>query len=893
MPQLPTITTSVSARVGRGNAQRFAMDGDPRAYGALEGRALSNAGDAVANAGGQLVDYLERKQQEQVANAVAQADFTPEEVRIRGEVGPDGGGYHDNVTARYDEWVEEQANALQDDYARMEFRRKMYADRPNVSSRAALYEENQSELASKTAADASLMSLENQVMIDPTKYDKVVANGDAVIQSRPGLTAGQKQAMSLQWKQKAANSRFLGLLENAKSVEDLDAIGAELDNVDGKKDWAAEFNPTDFDQVRNAVAVSRKSFYEKANSDARAAIDTLNDRNNALTNIPDDELRDVAGIVKNSNDPILQQKFMRIQRDQKFVRLYAGKPVTDIRLAIDKSGGREYPNLTPEMSAAVNVAASRFDVSGSFLGSLIQRESAGDPNAKAETSSATGLTQFVDATWLETLKAAGSRMGVDTAGMSDQELLAMRTNPEVSIMAAAAYAEQNKAYLQSKLGRPINDAEMYIAHFLGPQGAESLLSAMATNPNANAADIVPNAAKSNRNVFYAKKTGKPKSVATVYEEIARSFGNDPSAVAYGDVKVLQDIEAQTEKGLKEDPMGFAQSTGSFDVQPLTDAASFASRGASSRAVADYYTIPTQDMQPFTQSEAADIAKQMGDGDSNQVVELLSNISEMGGDTARAGFKQVGQNDAVYGFAGALYSEGGTVAATEVVRGRKQLENNPSIKESIAPPSDVSNAFAKITGQSLFGIDARDRQAVQDAALAHYVSTYTSQGKTGLDENVFRSSINAVLGGTPDNKRLGDVNGQPTMLPAGVSEPDMNSALDRMTIDDWARMSPQKTLPRYLTGEIATPSDLANQARLVAIGDDMYHVSLDDGSLLITGRSDPATGRIEPYIFAPTAKDVQDVLTQPSQNGAFGQSWRPNNWRQVYGGAGVTEIGGGF
>lgn len=864
MPNIPTPGNTVQAGIARSNAPGFSTNVDPDAFGAQVGNAVQRLGLAIGDVGGAAMDFMERKNKEKVANAVAKADFTPEEVKLRGEVGPDAVGYRDRALTRYDEWVEEQANGLDDDVARMEFRRRMAAERPTVSSRAAIYEEQQGITASKTAADASLFSLENQLVLDPLKYDKALTNGYEVIDARPGLNATQRQVMREQWRMNAANARFTGLLENASSVAELDAIAAELSNADGKKDWASEFDPAQFEQTVNAIQVSRKSFYEKANSDARAAIDTLNDRNTALSRIPDDELRDVAAVVKGSNDPILIKRFMRIQRDQQYVRTYSGKPPADIQLAIQNAGGTNYPNMPPEVSTGINNATARFDVSASFLGALINREygsllQSGDYGIKASTSSATGITQFLDSTFLEIMQDGRTpqRMGVDIAGMSREQILDLRKDPNIAAMAGAAYAEQNKVYLQKMLGRPVNDTELYMAHFLGRGGALKMLQGMATNPKQSAAQLAPEAAAANHNVFY-KKGMDAYTVEELYNNIGRTFASDPDAVAFGDVQTLQNMQAETEKALRDDPMGFVQQTGQFDVQPLTDAAAFAARGATARAAADYYSIPMQDFKPLTATEAQDFTKQINDGDSDAVLDALSSISQMGTEPARAAFKQIGQTDTVYGYAGRLGLEaGGAVAATEVVRGQKKLEDNPAVRDSIGTKSEIDEMFSRVTKASLFGIAPADRQAVQDAALAHYAETYTARGKAGLDETAFRASINAVLGG--QDERIGEVNGTPVLLPEGVNAETLNRALDRMSDDDWIRLSAQKMAPMFLSGERATAIELANEAKLIAIGGGKYQVGVDDGSLLITGRFD-AAGRPEAYLFTPTAEALASVGT---------------------------------
>lgn len=111
-------------------------------------------------------------------------------------------------------------------------------------------------------------------------------------------------------------------------------------------------------------------------------------------------------------------------------------------------------------------------------GDLIRAaESGGDPNAKNPNSTASGPDQFLDRTWLETIKAARP----DLAGQPDEALLGLKTNPEISGQVRDAYAAQNGAVL-SRAGLPVTPGNTYLAHFAGPGGAVGLLNADPTTP---------------------------------------------------------------------------------------------------------------------------------------------------------------------------------------------------------------------------------------------------------------------------------------------------------------------------------------------------------------------------------------------------------------------------
>lgn len=113
-----------------------------------------------------------------------------------------------------------------------------------------------------------------------------------------------------------------------------------------------------------------------------------------------------------------------------------------------------------------------------LIDSIIGAESGGNPNATNPNSSATGLGQFIGPTWLDTIKAARPDLA---QGKSDDELLALRSDPALSREMTQAYANQNQAVL-TKAGLPVTDGNTYLAHFAGPQGAVSVLSADPSTP---------------------------------------------------------------------------------------------------------------------------------------------------------------------------------------------------------------------------------------------------------------------------------------------------------------------------------------------------------------------------------------------------------------------------
>lgn len=166
-------------------------------------------------------------------------------------------------------------------------------------------------------------------------------------------------------------------------------------------------------------------------------------------------------------------------------------------------------------------AADRTGVPENFLSALIKKESGGDANAKAATSSATGMTQFIDGTWRNELIRVGSKLGFKGDPYS-AEALELRKDPRWSVMVAAEYAKANAQDLKAAIGRDPTHGEVYLAHFMGLGGAIDLINA-AEQGAPNAAALFPAAAAANQNVFHG-------SAKDVLKRQTKGFSNEPFVV---------------------------------------------------------------------------------------------------------------------------------------------------------------------------------------------------------------------------------------------------------------------------------------------------------------------------------------------------------------------------
>ncbi len=190
------------------------------------------------------------------------------------------------------------------------------------------------------------------------------------------------------------------------------------------------------------------------------------------------------------------------------------------------------------VEAAIQRASTATGVDFTFLMRTAKRESGGNPTAKAGTSSASGLFQFVDQTWLSTLKQHGAKYGyaryadLITKGgdgryrVTDDEarkaVMGLKLDPHAASLMAGELTSDHAAYLRGRVGRAPTSGELYAAHFLGPQGSARLIEAVQNNPGVSAASLFPDAAGANRSLFY--RDGKAVSVASLYGNLTRGGG---------------------------------------------------------------------------------------------------------------------------------------------------------------------------------------------------------------------------------------------------------------------------------------------------------------------------------------------------------------------------------
>ncbi|MDP3601804.1 MAG: lytic transglycosylase domain-containing protein [Bosea sp. (in: a-proteobacteria)] len=274
---------------------------------------------------------------------------------------------------------------------------------------------------------------------------------------------------------------------------------------------------------------------------------------------------------------------------------------------------RETQPANPVVSA-IRDGAAKTGAGFDYLLKTAQRESSLEPDAKAKTSSATGLFQFIEQTWLSMVKQEGPKQGLasyadaisETGGgrltvadpAAREKILELRKDPQVAAVMAGALTQKNREQLAGALGRQPHAGELYMAHVLGARGASDLIKTAAADPTRAAVKDFPEAAAANRSIFF-DKAGRARSAQEVYGVLAASHANTQLAAS---ATVTQ--TASTQGGDK--PAEIAAALAPGRAKGLIGLFSTeGSRAPVSQAVATLWATPRGDASRTASLDAAD------------------------------------------------------------------------------------------------------------------------------------------------------------------------------------------------------------------------------------------------------------------------------------------------
>jgi hypothetical protein len=198
------------------------------------------------------------------------------------------------------------------------------------------------------------------------------------------------------------------------------------------------------------------------------------------------------------------------------------------------------------VAGAIKQASNSTGASFEYLLTTAKMESDFNPSAGASTSSAHGLYQFIEQTWLGTVKEAGAQLGYGAYadaitrsasggysvgdGATRTAIMKLRDDPQAASAMAAVLTQSNSFKLTGMIGRRPTDGELYMAHFMGVGGAAKLIANAEDNPQASGARLFPNAAAANRSIFY-ERGGRARSASEVYANLMSRYASAANSPA--------------------------------------------------------------------------------------------------------------------------------------------------------------------------------------------------------------------------------------------------------------------------------------------------------------------------------------------------------------------------
>ncbi|HTR16089.1 MAG TPA: hypothetical protein VMI52_03530 [Acetobacteraceae bacterium] len=175
-------------------------------------------------------------------------------------------------------------------------------------------------------------------------------------------------------------------------------------------------------------------------------------------------------------------------------------------------------NATAGVISALRNASAETGTSFNVLLASASMESGLRPDARSASSSAKGLFQFVEQSWLQAVHDYGANHGLSAEAAAivrrsgqltvedpslRQHILDLRNDAKLAASMAGNTLQAVADKLTGVLGRAPDAAETYLGHFLGQGGAAQMLQTAQTAPGKAAADILPAAAHANPAMFYA------------------------------------------------------------------------------------------------------------------------------------------------------------------------------------------------------------------------------------------------------------------------------------------------------------------------------------------------------------------------------------------------------
>ena len=290
------------------------------------------------------------------------------------------------------------------------------------------------------------------------------------------------------------------------------------------------------------------------------------------------------------------------------------------------------------------------------------------------------------------------------------------------------------------------------------------------------------------------------------------------------LEFLRGFKANMEKQLETDPIGFASTTGSVKIAPIdlspqavqSGQTGVAQRIQSAVAVRGHYEL-TGPMKLLTPAEVASYAPYLNRGSAIERMQAINTITEQFGEFAPAVLQQLAPDAPVAMHVAGLMRDGIGPEAEIIMNGIEEIAQNGNPIEG----ADMQSAEAEMYGilgaayELLPGsLNAELKKNIKDTALAYYAEVLSRKVDKSYDSDLWEKAVNVATGYNPKTGKGGvqDVRGTPTLLPPNRSPDEIETALETITIDNFA--------------EIATSSGTIDQETFDDItSDDNYNLQV--------------------------------------------------------------------
>jgi hypothetical protein len=228
-------------------------------------------------------------------------------------------------------------------------------------------------------------------------------------------------------------------------------------------------------------------------------------------------------------------------------------PLSKLSLSSDSLAALTADHLSPSIKRQQSPSSASAQVSCLLADLVFNKLSSFSFRAKAPTSSAAGLYQFLEGTWLGVLKEHAAKHGYGAAAdaisvvagrpmvtkpENRRWILSLREDPYLSALMACEVVKDSREQLSRGGDRSVTEGDLYLVHFLGSAGAARLLRLVEEKPDENATKAFQAAARANQAIFYVARDKKKEgaTVAAVHARISAMMARRVAQYASAKVK---------------------------------------------------------------------------------------------------------------------------------------------------------------------------------------------------------------------------------------------------------------------------------------------------------------------------------------------------------------------